>query len=191
MTTTIPLTDRQARFVQEYVVSLDRADAYARAGYMARGNAAEVNAGRLMRKPHVKAAIDAALAARAERTQVRQDQVLQELARIAFSSIDDYIFDDEGNVTVAPAAEPEVMRAVASLRKKVRHQGEQVTYDTDLRLWNKPEALRLVGQHLGMWEKKPTLEAFLACLPPDLAAQIRQTLGQMLAESAGLAPQEV
>jgi phage terminase small subunit len=47
---------RHARFVEEYARDWNATAAYKRAGYRARGHAAEVNASRLRRRPDVAAA---------------------------------------------------------------------------------------------------------------------------------------
>ena len=73
------LTPKQARFVEEYLVDMNGAAAYRRAGYTARGNAAEVNASRLLRNAKVAAAVQKAVEARSERTAVTADAVLQGL----------------------------------------------------------------------------------------------------------------
>jgi phage terminase small subunit len=54
---------RHQRFVEEYARDWNATAAYKRAGYLARGHAAEVNASRLCHRPDVDAAVDAALAA--------------------------------------------------------------------------------------------------------------------------------
>lgn len=45
---------RQERFVAEYLIDLNKTAAYKRAGYRARGHAAEVNASRLSLRPAVQ-----------------------------------------------------------------------------------------------------------------------------------------
>jgi hypothetical protein len=71
------LTDKQARFVEEYLVDLDPAAAYQRAGYKPKGNKAARNAAsRLLANVGVGAAIQAGKSARSKRTQIDQDYVL-------------------------------------------------------------------------------------------------------------------
>lgn len=41
-------------------------------------------------------------------------------------------------------------------------------------------ALKLIGQHVGMFQERGTLDAFLASLPPDFAAAVRQLVAQRL-----------
>lgn len=69
------LTDKQQRFVAEYLVDLNATQAAIRAGYSAR-TAGSVG-GENLKKPEIAAAIQAAMNKRAERTQVDADYVLR------------------------------------------------------------------------------------------------------------------
>lgn len=71
------LTPKQQRFVEEYLVDFNATAAYGRAGYAARGNAAEAAASRLLRNGKVQAAIADGRAALSARTEITQDMVLQ------------------------------------------------------------------------------------------------------------------
>jgi hypothetical protein len=73
------LTDKQQRFVEEYLVDLKAGPAYKRAGYKATGNAAEAAASRLLRNVKVQTAITEGKAARSARVEITQDYVLRQL----------------------------------------------------------------------------------------------------------------
>lgn len=77
------MTPKQEAFVREYLVDLNATAAYKRAGYQAKGNAAEVNAARLLRNAQVAAAVQEAMDARAERTEITADYVLEGIREIA------------------------------------------------------------------------------------------------------------
>jgi phage terminase small subunit len=121
------LKPKQQRFVAEYVLDQNAAEAYKRAGYRAIGRSAEVCAHRLLRKAAVRAAIDAILrqrneeikkaleagAAAQERLEaeagavhpavkeaaikINAEMLMKEAGAIAFSDIGD-IFDFSGPV---------------------------------------------------------------------------------------------
>ena len=151
------LTEKQPAFVREYLIDLNATAAYRRAGYAARGNAAEVNASRLLRNAKVAAAISAAQAERAARVGLTADEVLRELAILGRSSHTDYAIDDTGNVTLAAGVSASAHRAVSSIKRKVRvteSDGRtETTYETEIKLWSKPDALRMAGQHLGLFKE--------------------------------------
>lgn len=71
------LTPKQKRFADEYLIDLNATAAYKRAGYDARGSAAEVNASRLLSNAKVQAYIAERQQARQLRTEIKQDDVLQ------------------------------------------------------------------------------------------------------------------
>lgn len=68
------MTPRQKRFVEEYLIDLNATQAAIRAGYSKK--TAQEQGHQLLRKTSVKAAIDAAMAERSERTGITQDYVL-------------------------------------------------------------------------------------------------------------------
>lgn len=72
------LSPKQQRFVDEYLVDLNATAAYRRAGYVARGNAAEVNAARLLRNAQVQAAVASGRAKVAQRLEIDAGRVLSE-----------------------------------------------------------------------------------------------------------------
>ncbi|MBM3945744.1 MAG: terminase small subunit, partial [SAR202 cluster bacterium] len=88
------LSAKRRRFVEEYLVDLNGTQAAIRASYSRNG--AEVTASRLLRNVEVAAAVAAAQEVRAERTAVRQDAVVNELALIGFSRISD-LFEQDGS----------------------------------------------------------------------------------------------
>ena len=79
------LTDKQKRFVAEYLVDLNATQAAKRAGYK------DPNIGRqLITKNNVSAAIQKAMSNRETRTEITQDRVLNELGKVAFAKAADY-----------------------------------------------------------------------------------------------------
>ncbi|GFM29255.1 terminase small subunit [Novosphingobium sp. PY1] len=86
-----PLTPKQQRFVEEYLVDFKGGPAYIRAGYTARGNAAEVNASRLLRNAQVQEAIAAGRQALSERTEITQDMVLERWWQIATADVNELV----------------------------------------------------------------------------------------------------
>ena len=79
------LTDKQKRFVEEYLVDLNATRAAERAGYK------DPNIGRqLITKNNVSSAIQDAIDLRGQRVEITQDRVVGELAKIAFADAADY-----------------------------------------------------------------------------------------------------
>ena len=87
--TPMKLTPKQARFVQEYLIDLNAAQAAIRAGYSAK--TARVIGHENLTKPDIAAAIEKAMAERAERTRLTADWVVDELRKIAGANMADYM----------------------------------------------------------------------------------------------------
>lgn len=83
------LTEKAQRFVDEYIIDLNGTQAAIRAGYSTRS--AKAIAAENLTKPVIVAAIQAAMDARAERTQITADQVLKRWHQIAFADVNDLI----------------------------------------------------------------------------------------------------
>lgn len=71
------LTDKQARFVEEYLIDTNATQAAIRAGYSAK--TAKPKGNELKKHPAIAAAIEAGLANLSERCQVTQDDVIRGL----------------------------------------------------------------------------------------------------------------
>ena len=144
------LTPKQAQFVQEYLIDLNATQAAIRAGYSPK--TATAQASRMLTNVHMQDALAAAQLARAQRVHVTQDAVLAEIAVLQHSDVTHYHIDDHGNVTLAPQAPPDAMRAIASLKKKIIHTEAATIYETEIKLWNKPASLCMGGDHLGLFK---------------------------------------
>ncbi len=96
---TKPLSTRHERFIAEYLKDGNATQAYIRAGYKPRG--AQGNASKLLRQPHVDAAVSAGRQRLAASLEVTAERITAEYAKIAFASIDDFIaVDAEGRIRI-------------------------------------------------------------------------------------------
>lgn len=150
-----PISPRQAAFVSEYLVDLNATQAAIRAGY--NPNSAAEQSCALLNK--LKYHIERGKAQRLSRVEFTQDQVLQEMSLLANSSVDHYYVDDEGQVKVVPGAPDGAMRAIQSIKRRctVRMDKNEVltkTYDVEIKLWDKPQPLKLMGRHVGLFPDK-------------------------------------
>lgn len=138
------LTEKQKRFVAEYLVDLNATDAARRAGYK------DPNIGRqLITKNNVSAEIAKRREKLQSKLEITQETVLQELAAIAFANGTDFAaIDKNGCVTLTPTSElsEEKKKAVASIK-----EGQ---YGTEVKLHDKVRALELLGKHLGVLDAK-------------------------------------
>lgn len=110
-----------------------------------------------------------------------QDAVLEEIALLVHSDVMHYVIDDHGDVGLRDGAPPHAMRAVASLKKKIIHtRAGGTTYETEIKLWSKPEGLRMGGEHLGLF--KSTAQEL-----PDVHVHIHSARDRLTSRVAHLA----
>lgn len=148
------MNERQAAFVREYLVDLNATQASIRAGY-SKKTAASIGQENL-RKPEIAAAIEKAMAKRAERTEITADRVLAEFAKLGFADVR-RIFNAGGQLLDPTMMDDETAAAVQSVEVIVRRTpGEEkhVEHVHKIKLADKIGALTQIGRHLGMFTDK-------------------------------------
>lgn len=153
------LTEKQKRFVDEYLIDLNATRAY-KAAYprVKNDETASVNGSRMLRNAKVEKYINERMKAREKRTEITQDRVLKELAKIAFVNGADF-----AKVVTRETESGEFQRVeiadTDSLSDNVKSaiSGiKETKYGISVESYDKVKALELLGRHLGMF--KDTLE---------------------------------
>jgi phage terminase small subunit len=200
------LAPKQARFVEEYIVDLNAKQAAIRAGYSPR--TAEVQASRLLRYAQVQEALQAAIQARSNRTQITADRVVTELAKLAFSNIFDLVtVRSDGSVFVDLSRVPRDQVAAlheVTIDEFAERSGEEARKVRRIRikLCDKKSALDSLARHLGMVihrrelrdmraanaTRQQRLERIRGYPPPDAGLSIvdREAVRDRRAGGAGL-----
>lgn len=157
-----PLTPKQQAFVREYLIDLNATAAYKRAGYKCDGKAATAASARMLANVSIQAAIQAATTKRAERVEVKADDVLREWLRLALSDIG-HVMDFTGTDPRLRAAKdiPEdARRAIASMKVRRYTEGggdnAREVEVTEFKFHDKLNALEKLARHIGLL--KDTLE---------------------------------
>lgn len=188
----MPLTPKQARFVAEYLIDLNATQAAVRAGY-SKKTAMQIGEQNL-RKLEIQAALQSAMHRREVRTEVTQDKVLKELARIGFADIrkavrwgDSVAVLNElsGEMVIAHGlallASDEIDDETAAAISEVSEskQGLKVKFH------DKRAALVDIGKHLGMFIDKTEVTgknggpvAYASVSPQELAEAVRSVRDQ-------------
>lgn len=143
------LTEKQQRFVEEYLIDLNATQAAIRAGYSAK--TANEQAARLLANVSIQQAISEKMAERSRRTGVNQDRVVLELAKIAFVKMTD-IVDDQGKIKDTASEDDLVCIEAVKYKKSESETGSSV--EREVKISSKLKALELLGKHLGMWNDK-------------------------------------
>lgn len=137
------LTAKQERFVAEYLIDLNATQAAIRAGYSEKS--AHVIGPENLGKPIIAAAIAEAQAKRSERTQITQDMVLAEIARIGFSDLRKAVSWSGQTVTLKHSEELDDDTAAAVSEVALTQSGLRI------KMHDKLSALEKLGKHLGMF----------------------------------------
>lgn len=160
------LNPKQARFVEEYLIDLNATQAGIRAGYSQ--DSAYSQAHELLKKPEIAEAIQKAQKARSERTQVSQDEIINELKGLAFSRLKDFAEWDEGGIRYKPSEEIENDAGIEAIEDyrviKSSSSGEDQVLTSNItlkRAKDKIKALELLGKHLGMFKETVQLQGNL------------------------------
>lgn len=143
------LTEKQQRFVDEYLIDLNATQAAIRAGYSAK--TADVQGSRMLGNVKVQQAISEAMAERSKRTGVNQDRVVLELAKIAFVKMPDLV-DSEGRIR--DDATDDDIACIESIKYKSSESETGSSVEREVKISPKLKALELLGKHLGMWNDK-------------------------------------
>ena len=160
------LTDKQRLFVQEYIIDLNATQAAIRAGY-SQDSARQIGADNLS-KTYIQEAIQEAMAAREKRTEITQDMVLREMAKIGMVDIKDFLsFRTEKTVVGSDedTGEPVIDYAhVVQMKNSDDIDGSLISEvqlkngELKFKLHDKVRALELCGRHLGMFVDRTRLE---------------------------------
>jgi phage terminase small subunit len=156
------LTPKQACFVEEYLLDFNATQAAIRAGYSAR-RASEIGYS-LLQKNTVQSAIEVAQRERSARTGVTADRVVQEIARLAFSSLSDVMTwgPDGAQVRRDDEITPDAVAAIAEITET--RNGVKV------KLHNKVSALEQLAKHVGLYNDRAApaaVDAVIFYLPDN------------------------
>lgn len=143
------LTEKQQRFVDEYLIDLNATQAAIRAGYSVK--TANEQGSQNLAKLSIQQAIAEQMAERSKRTGVNQDRVVLELARIAFVKMTDLV-DSHGRIK-DDAAEDD-LACIESVKYKSSESDTGSSIEREVKISPKLKALELLGKHLGMWNDK-------------------------------------
>jgi phage terminase small subunit len=167
------LDAKERRFVSEYLIDLDPCRAALAAGYsasMAKSKAYQW-VSNSKTKPLVFAAIQNAMKARAERTEITADRVLKELGRIGFSDIRKAVKwhsalvteednPDGGDIAVVKRIVTNQVEIIASedidgeTAAAISEISQNTSGGLKIKFHDKRAALVDIGKHLGMFVEK-------------------------------------
>jgi phage terminase small subunit len=148
---------RQELFAREYVIDLNATRAYVAAGYSPNG--AEASASKLLTNTKVRRLVDQLLSKRASKLDLKAEQVVEELRRLAFSNMLDYMeIDEDGqprglDLTKLTRDQAAAIQEISEDATGGQNDGERrLVLRRKFKLSDKTKNLELLGRHLGMFQ---------------------------------------
>lgn len=170
------LTAKQKIFADEYLIDLNATRAYKLAYPKVKNDESAAAAGaRLLRNVKVEQYIQKRMKDREKRTEITQDMVLKELAKIGFADVTDFVtIENKGIlrvVEVKPTDEMprDKMGAIAGIKEGAN--------GIEIKLNDKGKALELIGRHLGMFKDKLEVSGVLETEISKLDDLVKQMCG--------------
>ena len=146
------LTNKQARFVEEYLVDLNATQAAIRAGYSQK-TAYRIGA-ELLQKTSVSKSIQDSMQKRSAKTEVTAERILEELSKIAFNDVRS-IFDEHGALRRIADLDDNAAACIAGCDIVTVNKGEgEVEHVAKIKMTDKIRALELCGRHIGMFKEE-------------------------------------
>lgn len=144
------LNDKQKLFCEEYIIDLNGTQAAIRAGYSVK--TAGEQAGRLLGDVRIQEYIQELKLDRSERTEITQDMVIKEIAKVAMLNVEDF-YDDIGLKPLSELSDA-AKAGVSSYQTKRIKVGKDEWADVPImKVHDKMKALELLGRHVGAFEK--------------------------------------
>lgn len=147
------MTDKETRFVDEYLIDLNATQAAIRAGYSE--NAARQIGSETLSKPYIQEAIQAKQKVISERNEVTIDSLISELKSMAFVNTGDFFNEgwEAKDVTELTEAQKRAIQSVKKTKVRFGGEGESERETFEFRLHSKLDAIEKLAKHIGFYEK--------------------------------------
>lgn len=147
------MTNKQKRFVEEYLVDLNATQAAIRAGYSPK--TANEQGNRLLSNVSIQHEVQRRMAEQSKRTGVTADRVVRELAKVAFLDMTKVV---DGQGRIKENASEEDKSCIESIKYKSSSTDQGDSVEREVKVASKLKALELLGKHLGMFSDKLNVE---------------------------------
>ena len=158
------LTQNQIRFCQEYIIDFNATRAYKTAyPNCKKDETARANSSRLLTNANIQEYISQKQKEIEKRTEVTQDRIIKELAKIGFADIRN-LYNDNGGIKNIVDIDDDTAGAISSVESFEEYEGrgddrEYIGDTKKVKMLDKTKALELLGKHLGMFKDKVEIDS--------------------------------
>lgn len=158
------MTEAQKRFCDEYLIDLNATRAYKKAyPSCKKDETANSNSSRLLRNAKVQAYIQEQKAQIQEKINITKEQVINQIARIAFGDIRK-LYNDAGGLKNIQDLDDDAAAIVAGIETTEEFDGygqdrEQIGYTKKVKIASKDKALEMLGKYFGAFTEKIDLSS--------------------------------
>ncbi len=154
MTKKTKLTPRQKKFISEYLIDRNGKQAAIRAGFSKKN--AKSQASVLLALSHVAEEVNRRIKKQEEKLEIKSTDILREILKIAKSDIRK-AFNDDGSLKDVKDLPDDIAAAIGGIDVDELFEGrgndkERIGYTKKIKLWNKCEALEMLGKHLKLFD---------------------------------------
>lgn len=149
------ISDKEEKFIEKYVETLNGSESYLYAYPKTKPSAAKTSGSRMLSREHVKVEIEKRVAKRTAKNEITADRILQELAKIAFSNVGD-LFDPKTNAMKNIGdVDSATLSAVSGISIEENGYGKRKEGTTKkVRMYDKIRALEKLGHYVGLFKEK-------------------------------------
>lgn len=151
------LTLKQRTFAEEYIKDFHITDAAKRAGYS--DKTAYSIGWNLLNKVEIGHYLSYLISARAKRTQVTADRVVQEIAKIAFHDVNELMDYINGGVLFKDLKDMQFSEIIKEItvKEQINKKGERAGKIATIKVHDKVKALELLGKHTAIFTENINL----------------------------------
>lgn len=173
------LTPKQARFVDEYMIDMNKKNATLRAGYFTAEHNASRHGTQLLGNPLVGKAVKERQEELAARLGITAERILREYSKIAFFDIRK-LLDADGGPLPLTDLDDETAGALTALDVSVERdpQGNKIGEVMKYKMADKKAALDSLAKHLNLTPDKLEVDMVVAKSPNDAARRVAFLLTQ-------------
>ena len=158
------LTEKQKKFVNEYLIDLNATQAYLRTGYKVSDSVAAVNASKLLRNAKVQAYLQKRQSDLQKKAKLTPEMVINELSHIAFDDVKNYLSfrtektkvgqSEDGSPILAYDTVIDLKDSDTIDTRNISEISKGRDGQFKFKLYCKDNALVQLGKHLGIFNDK-------------------------------------